>query len=708
MFCPHCGEQIADDSKFCGVCGHEVDEGGSSDIVVFDQIGESAFNGRSKRKNVLVKILAVVLVVALIGGGSFGLMKSGIFSGKSSGATDYCVWLSNGNYQFVKKMFKQNSEVINIGGLDNYSTLWGDELYVNKYFAHLTPDGKYLYYFARMDENNEQGTLYRAELGKLKPNHAKNETYIVKIDSDVYTYDFYMREDGTVLYKKNDPDQIDAYRLYYYNGTEVSSIAKNISYVKYTDEVVFFNKLQDDEESYTLYAKRINSDDDIVKLDMDAQSDLYVYDTEHILYKKNIENDDGYRCAIYEAGYSSSSTKIAENVCSDSSYEDYEKTGSFFYLTVKTATKNYSDYIENPHSEADASAVMPDSKAKKYIEEYTYWGYTYTRNNDAYYAAKEDYELSQRRVELMHYFSSATYKQYNYTLYFYDGQKKESGLVSDSVDSSSSYYPSSSGDTLAVNYYKRAENFPKMSIDDLMADDNYLSWDDRNNEGIISDYIYGHSADMSTLYFTVAGGEEQSLDAAALGFTDVTSDVDMVLFNNGKNVAVFGSGYDYDTDKMSRSDVYIAPVANHSIGAFVVASIDEPTWIYTLNDELCCDSDSSLFIYRNNEFVHVAECENSGMGNWYADGTILYLINYDSNYGGTLTRMNAKGEKTKIADDVTSFSELENGKILYVTNGSLKIYDGKNSETLASDVDGFWTTQEKEKTVDDYYFYFED
>lgn len=119
------------------------------------------------------------------------------------------------------------------------------------------------------------------------------------------------------------------------------------------------------------------------------------------------------------------------------------------------------------------------------------------------------------------------------------------------------------------------------------------------------------------------------------------------------------------------------------------------------------DSDNAAaYLYQDGKFIELFDASVYDV-EWYADGMILFLSDYDSNYGGTLVRVNSKGKKDKIADDVTSFCALANGSILYSSNGNLRIYDEKNSSTIADDVDGYWCVNKKETVTStgdsDYY-----
>ena len=66
MFCPNCGSEVEDGSKFCGVCGASMAEEGPSGTTG----AAGAASNLTKNKGKLIKIGAGLAVVALIGVGA--------------------------------------------------------------------------------------------------------------------------------------------------------------------------------------------------------------------------------------------------------------------------------------------------------------------------------------------------------------------------------------------------------------------------------------------------------------------------------------------------------------------------------------------------------------------------------------------------------------------------------------------------------------
>lgn len=196
MYCPDCGHEIMDGDKFCRNCGREVIK--YKNTVQGKQTKKTAH----RKRGVPFKGLAVAAVLVVMAGGIlYGAIITGVFGGKTD-MSDYCVTISDGQYKLVP--FKQNlrEEEIVIAGLEWDSSGNDTWSYLNNDYAQLTEDGEYLYFFSKLSDYGATGNLYRAELGKLRPDSDKNDKYIVKIASDVETDGLFICKDGTAVYQK--------------------------------------------------------------------------------------------------------------------------------------------------------------------------------------------------------------------------------------------------------------------------------------------------------------------------------------------------------------------------------------------------------------------------------------------------------------------------------------------------------------------------
>lgn len=74
----------------------------------------------------------------------------------------------------------------------------------------------------------------------------------------------------------------------------------------------------------------------------------------------------------------------------------------------------------------------------------------------------------------------------------------------------------------------------------------------------------------------------------------------------------------------------------------------------------------------------------------YEDGVVLAITDY-SRDGYELTYVRANGKDSFLADDVSLFRRIDGKHVLYISDGDLYCYDGKDKETIQQDVEYVWT-----------------
>jgi tetratricopeptide (TPR) repeat protein len=75
MFCPNCGRQIPDGSKFCPYCGAKIAYGGTSSKKEVSESEVSSEGGSRNRKRNFLPILLIVFVLVVIVSGIFFYLK---------------------------------------------------------------------------------------------------------------------------------------------------------------------------------------------------------------------------------------------------------------------------------------------------------------------------------------------------------------------------------------------------------------------------------------------------------------------------------------------------------------------------------------------------------------------------------------------------------------------------------------------------------
>lgn len=692
MYCKNCGREIPDSAKFCGFCGERQDdvmpeERESGSVVSFDSDGgvaaeeitdeeERKVIRRSSRNPMIMKIVGIAVVAVLvIGIGFFAVSKLGLFSGASGSATDYTVWVTDDEFAFVKKL-KEDEEKISIDSLRSDSSV-----YYSQGMAAMTPDGKTLYFINRFDSYCNTGTLYRAELDKLKKDSNKNESYITKIDSDVQVYSLMVQKDGTLLYQT---DSSDNSKLNYFDGKETVTMAKNVIDVRQCgDSYIVYTTNKDGEDGYSIYIMPVGDTENAYKVASNAYLHT-VKDETHILYYKYSDGSTAY----YIGGFNQEPVKVAGNV-EYMNTSQFQAHGTLFYSVENSGKLKLSDFVDNPYASSDAAAKEPkEADYEREVTKTDWWGDEYTTTEtdwDAYNQAYDKWYAVQERISLMEYLEDDENGFETYSVYFYKIGDQEAVKVSDkSMGSDILGY--SSGKNNMVMYAPAYSSTERLSIDQLMEDGYWYSG------GVVSTIRAELVKDMDYVAYTVIGYSEQVLDLEAIDLYDETRYMDFRFYNDGTSFAML-------LGDESDQEIYTATVTNGCIGKVSGISAQEPTSIGIINDAIYYSSNSGndldLYQYKNGEHERICEEVALYSSEFYEDGTMMMLCDYDYEYGGTLYAVDKSGKKTKINDDVTNYASLNNGDVLFISDGTLKLYDGKNKITIAQDVEMIWMANEK-------------
>ena len=108
MFCPKCGENLSDDAQFCGNCGNKLDkpeakaaedknpnQNQANAIVVNG--GSAALMSQGKVAGISAVIFVVVMIVASVSSGGFGLSHDSASSAPTSKNSAYSYSSSSSN-----------------------------------------------------------------------------------------------------------------------------------------------------------------------------------------------------------------------------------------------------------------------------------------------------------------------------------------------------------------------------------------------------------------------------------------------------------------------------------------------------------------------------------------------------------------------------------------------------------------------------------
>ena len=290
MFCPNCGTKIPEDCSFCPNCGTKVEQ-----AAVPVQAAAAASEGQAANraaptvtstmpagvptaKKSPVKwlpVAAVVLVIVLLA------VLIRVLFGRSSIEGQF-VYAGNGNYYLLKDLDGTPMEFSSARDMENY---WG--------LVKFSEDGKYVYYFSKVDDVDTVGTLCRAQISKIK-NRDDNSAASEIVDSNVRTYSYSVVNNTDVIYCDGEDN------LKYYHNGETVRIAREVQNFYLSEDstrLVYLASAADDSTQRTMYGVTLSSPENVVKL---VDNVDYVQDAtnlDHVVY--TVLDDDTGEQSLY-------------------------------------------------------------------------------------------------------------------------------------------------------------------------------------------------------------------------------------------------------------------------------------------------------------------------------------------------------------------------------------------------------------------------
>lgn len=759
MFCPKCGVELPDGSKFCSACGaqlanatQEVNAGASTGTAAPANAASAGTaipantpksdlaqpKKKDGKKLVGLVVAAVVVIIVILG------LKS-MFSG-ANGDNAYA-YLSDGKYELITNLNK--NQKIEIASSKSDSTLAN--------LLSFSPDGKYIYYYTKYDSYSGTGSLCRAEYGKLKEDVNKNDKYIEIIATNV-SLGFRFLADGSVTYENSDNT------LYYFDGKEPVQIAKNVSYY-YTDEsgrVVYAAGNYSD--GYSLYGVSVSDIDNKIKLVTNFAYVQNASDFENILYTKY--EDDG-RTTLYVVGFDKEATKLAAGVSNL-----MEIDGKTYFTAENGTMLSLYDYVDDSYADSDAGITEPNANDFE-IPRYSYEA---VRGEDL---SEGDFdELYTTCTRDLFWYGNNTW--WNYSME--DSLDMNWGDNTDAIHAATRSFIDKFSGLADEDGYIRVTEDVKNALKEIQkySDSPEKEWQwmwlcyNKYQSGTTTDYeAYNAASDrwyearnrisvretlqsresdyaLRTLYCYDKGGlttiNETVLNAnsyaGAIIFntTDLVSDTVRIenvfstydvrrLFDidlEAENYVVLADGTcgrmsagaaetfaeaynnSYATLYFTNKEVYMSEGNGALSMAKISGSVVGDFSIITDDAEVLTVDGSTLYYaagtYQNNSVTY---CElyscNSGTStriatdvilgniNQYSDGVILAYTGYRNYYGYELTMINSKGETTLISDNVTQYIRVNKSLLLYISDGDLYFYNGKEKKMVRENVDFLWS-----------------
>lgn len=711
MICPKCGGNINEGDKFCQNCGVELKE------------KKKKRTKKINRKKIFTTGALIVATGAVVLAGTF------VFKSLSKKENAY-VYFADGQYNLLTNLKRDRSIDFSSGTDENYD---------KSSLVKFSPDGKYVYYYSQYNTGSYTGTLCRAEWAKLSQDSTKNEKYIDIIDTNISTYFRFVKNDG-IIYTNEMKD------LFYYNGRESVRIAKSVmNYMTDGSERVIYTVDNEDSSdssmgTYRLYGIKIDAPEEKKKLASDVSYIVNQDDFDNILYSKSISDSQ----ELYVVGFDKE-TKCLGKQTSNIYYKD----GEIYYTVQNGDTVSLYDYVEDP--EKESASEKTESEESEGVYEPLDW-YCYEEDYDEIYTScsqtctfLEDESQTSIEGQVEDEFKKFTEKYKNLENdqgYFvvtdeikedlielaelygngYDDEwlefcfEKETDKDSDDDWADNSEYMREQLKNTENNYplsdlchYKNGE--VTTIGKDIIAVKNYANCFSYTTKDMITDRIkledVSECSDVESL-FKVTLGEKSCLipynkDASAVKFSKESAEYLKKIGENnwiyvylvGKNVYVLEDGGTLST----------ASVKDSTVGTFSKIA-DDATYLgksdtaYYYGEKK--DSDTLIYdIYSCTDGKSMLQAEDMEVDGFRAYDDMLLVAAQNNDYSEyELSMISKEGNEVIIADDVSQYVRVDEKNILYISDGDLYVYDGKERKLLGMDADYFWTKNEVEMNLE--------
>lgn len=704
MRCQRCGSNVTEGDKFCQNCGAELRKS-------------------PKKKINRKKIIAVGGVI--IAAGAIGLGGVAVFRNLNKTNNAY-VYFSDGQYELLTDLKKDRKINFSSGTEDNY-----DKSDMMKF----SNDGKYMYYYSQYTTGSYTGTLCRAEWAKLSQNSEKNEKYIDVIDTNISTYFRFAKDDGVVY--KNDMND-----LFYYNGKESVRIAKSVmNYMTDGSDRVIYTVGNEDGsddslETYRLYGINLDAPEEKKKLASDVSYIVNQDDFDNILYSKSTSDDTA---DLYVVGFDKERECLGEQTSNI-----YYKDGEIYYTVSNGNSVSLYDYVDDPENTTDTEENEEDTKAYyRPLDWYCYeedYDEIYTSCSQActFLDSGEQTTIEGQSEDGFKQFTEKYKNLENEQGYFLVTDEIKANLIKLSDDYGEGYddewlefcfakeTEEDSYDDWADNSeYMReqlkdtANNYPLSNLcyykdgkvttisEDVIAVKNYANCFSYATKDMITDRIkledVSECSEVEDL-FKVTLGEQNSLipydkDASTVKFSKESAEY---LNNVGNDTWIYvymvgNSVYVLEDD----GALLVAPVKDSVAGEFtkvadgaVYLGKSETTYYYGVRK----DTDTLIYdVYFCTDGKSTLKAENMEINELRVyDDMLLIAADNNDYFEYELSMISENGKQVIIADDVSEYIRADEKNILYISDGDLYVYDGKERKLLGLDVDYFWTKDKME------------
>lgn len=644
----------------------------------------------------VVVILAVVLLVKLL---------SGLGGGGKAG---YAYLTEDGELMYLANL-KEKTEALELTDEADTSAS-----------VRFSPDGKTVYF------KDSDGALYQIAASDLKKDGRPE-----RISRDVY--EFRVLDDGRLLYVESDGDEK---KLSLYDGGDSFRLIRGFAGYRLSEDqkTLYYTEQDTSDNTRTLYKMALAKDAKEERLLKGASSIYSAWDADPLVYSvKDSAGADNNNVTVYSCVPGGDKTKLVSDVSSITGMKVDGGKVSFYYYKYDVENRTLYDFVTDAKAGDDASTLSGERPVNPSWYDYFYSygidrdqgvGYYTDRQdnrynfdisslltngrtvNDLYYwdvrslaeaeahkrydPVKEDYDArinawnqAQSRASIRQSLKETPYEQTSYSLYHYTGEGKGDPIAT-AIEGGSRLGSAPNGIFL---YHK---------VD--LAGGKVADVADLNYAGEVYDLLNTSGSDDP--WYQNVGGVESELDLDG----DITL-MDTIYVLNGKEVVL--EAVDHRAGELSLRSYSIGTDALTFTSTILdgedryprlgVAKRGDADALYVCHNEDTSDAPArfDFAVYQDGKLETIAEeiyqayiLDESG-ATYISTDAINPTV-------GFLTppldlALLKDGETTTITDELSGmFTFLDDTQVLYIADGDLMLWDGKEERRVARDVQYVW------------------
>lgn len=570
-----------------------------------------------------------------------------------------------------------------------------------------SPDKKYAYFLEEVEDG--KGTLCRLD---IKANE------VTRIDTKVLPT-VQCTVGGTVLYQNS------ALKLFRYDGEESVTIAAKANYF-WVDEEQRLIYLEYGNSGNILYSMDLKKDEQAKELTKGCTELVSSKDFDDLVYMK--EDENGF--SLYAVGVDSGVKKIADTILH---YFD-SADGSVYFVTEQEFTQPLYDYVVDTDFEKEYGATEPnleDYERKLYFYQDAYQNYDLTENMQLYTTCSDiQYFFNESMQDVMERFSgdpaydnvAAFVEKYigreDWQGYFPVDEEVKNDLIEICNTHGLGEEAIVEGEELAYVEQEwlqfcffRGEEETDYDYDKFYEDcDAYEKIALRN---ALRDELKEQKISKNTLC-VYRNGEQSVINELAM---EVNNYDNCVAYNSSEHL--IGSMNVKDLEYAFEVESVLIPedLADEYL-------VDKQSGeVYTISEEARKNMNE---LFADNEFILQIDKDLVGLwctnGIYYTaevkDGTIsaftqkaenvfwnenvvfedgAWTFERENGKETELVQMNIKGEIKVLGKNISGFTPISEESVMFLDGQKLCVKTGEKTETIAEQVDCFWSRKQLEE-----------